>query len=595
MEIFENKTLGHYTTLEYLGCGSFSAVYTAVHNFTKERVALKIAHTNDKSLIEEFNKIVKSGLKGLLKMDHKDIIGIRDYFMISQDGTDYFVMVLDLVKGQSLDRTNVFESLSVDEKLKMFVRICEAISYAHNFEYTDQNDYQSFRLKGIFHGDIKPNNILITPENEPKIIDFSFLNLKRALDDNDTRFGNKEVNTGAFGTPGYMAPEQEASGVVNEKTDVYSLAVVLKQLIYGLKYDRQSDGSPIYAEINAVIEKAMQFNPTDRYTSVHAMIKDIEKLMHRTSKMNKWMPYAAAAVVLVCIAGYFLFTNDSASEYNQSESVQQADKNLHHGFQTAVLSSDALRGVKTGDEANVEVDISKNKYYALLIGNNDYKYWKKLQYPVTDIQNMRQTLSDNYTFEKENIRIVENGSYEQIYKAFESFTDSGPNTYLLIYYAGHGKYDQVTEKAALIPVDAEEHSDSKNITSDIIKDLLKKCKIHNILFISDACYLGAMASRGETKEETDKPDLSSFKSFVSKQSRKFISSGARETVPDKSYFNEYLIKYLKNNPHDITFEYTLYNDIIEPIQHNSQTTPVYGVFFDTKDEGGHFFFMKRKK
>ncbi|MBK6352769.1 MAG: hypothetical protein IPO72_18710 [Saprospiraceae bacterium] len=46
---------------------------------------------------------------------------------------------------------------------------------------------------------------------------------------------------------------------------------------------------------------------------------------------------------------------------------------------------------------------------------------------------------------------------------------------------------------------------------------------------------------------------------------------------------------------DITFEYTLYNDIIEPIRRNSSTTPVFGVFFDTRDEGGHFFFVKRKK
>ncbi|MBK8451329.1 MAG: caspase family protein [Saprospiraceae bacterium] len=238
--------------------------------------------------------------------------------------------------------------------------------------------------------------------------------------------------------------------------------------------------------------------------------------------------------------------------------------------------------------------MSKNKYYALLIGNNEYRHWKDLNYPIQDVNQMKNTLQSKYTFEKENIKIVENGTYEIIYKAFESFSDSGPNTYLLIYYAGHGKYDTETDKAALIPVDSELNSDSKNLTSDLIRDLLKKSKIHNILFISDACYLGAMASRGEHHDSIAKHDVSSFKSFASKQSRKFISSGAKETVPDKSYFNEYLIKYLNNNEHEFTFEYTIYNDIIEPIRRNSLTTPVYGVFFDTKDEGGHFFLIKRK-
>ncbi len=584
MDIFINKSFGNYTTQEYLGCGSFSAVYIAVHNYTKEKVALKIAHTNDKHIIEEFRKIVKSGLKGLLKIDHPDIIGIKEYFVVSEDGTDYFIMVLDLVGGQSLDRTNAVDALTVDEKLKMFVQISSAISYAHEFEYTDQNDYHSFRIKGIFHGDIKPNNIMVTPDWQAKIIDFSFLNLKKAVDESDIKVGNKEVNTGAFGTKGYMSPEQESTGIINEKTDIFSLGIVLKQLIYGLKYEKEVEQLPIYNKLNAIIEKATQHNPGDRYESVKSLIKDIQSLNQKPGTTKKWIPYAAAACILLLLS---LFVINKFSSNSSTNSENDAVSSIQFG--------DQQRGMKSKDTSNLEFDITKNKYYALLIGNNDYAHWKKLQYPITDVENMKKTLVENYTFEEKNITTIENGSYEKIYKGFESFTDQGPNTYLLVYYAGHGKYDKITDKAALIPVDAEENSDSKNITSDIIKDLLKKCRIHNILFISDACYLGAMASRGESSDSISKPDLSSFKSFASKQSRKFISSGAMETVPDKSYFNEYLIKYLKNNPNDITFEYTLYNDIIGPIQRNSVATPVYGVFFDTRDEGGHFFFVKRKK
>lgn len=67
MEILTKRIFGNYTLQEYLGSGSFSSVYIATHNYTKEQVALKVAHSTDIKLIEEFNHIVKTGLKGLLK------------------------------------------------------------------------------------------------------------------------------------------------------------------------------------------------------------------------------------------------------------------------------------------------------------------------------------------------------------------------------------------------------------------------------------------------------------------------------------------------------------------------------------------------
>ncbi|MFZ1515861.1 MAG: caspase family protein [Saprospiraceae bacterium] len=583
MKIFKNKVFGNYTTLDYLGKGSFTSVYTAVHNFTKEKVALKIAHTNDKTIIAEFNKIVKSGLKGLLKIDHKDIIGIREYFVVSEGNTEYFILVLDLVKGDSLDRTNVVDTCSLQEKLAMFGKICDAIIYAHEFEYEDQNEYHSYRIKGIFHGDIKPNNIMISQEMDPKIIDFSFLNLKKAAGESENFISEKEVNTGEFGTKGYMPPEQEDFGIINEKTDIYALGIVLKQLIYGFKFEKVAENKPIFLKLDKIIEKATQTKPELRYESVRALKFEVDNLSKNKFRLSPWISIAAS-VLIVGVIGFFFYQKNlksSTETYNSSSYHDNSEENQ--------------RGVKARDTTNFSVDLNKNKYYALLIGNNDYKHWKKLKYPVVDVDNMKNALLENYTFEPENIKVITNGTYETIYKGFESFTDHGPNTYLLIYYAGHGKYDNITDKTSLIPIDAEENSDSKNITSDIIKDLLKKCRIHNILFISDACYLGAMASRGLDKDSVERHDINTFKSFASKQSRKFISSGAQETVPDKSYFNEYLIKYLNTNPHDITFEYTLYNDIIEPIRRNSSTTPVFGVFFDTRDEGGHFFFVKRKK
>ncbi|MFZ1255870.1 MAG: caspase family protein [Saprospiraceae bacterium] len=580
MEILTKRIFGNYTLQEYLGSGSFSSVYIATHNYTKEQVALKVAHSTDIKLIEEFNHIVKTGLKGLLKIQHPNIIGIKEYFISSENNTSHFVMVLELIKGNSLDKIPNINSLSVQNKLNLFIKICNAIQFAHEFEYLDSNEYHSYKIKGIYHGDIKPNNIMVTPDLDPKIIDISFLNLKKISGENEPHIGNKEVNTGAFGTTGFMAPEQETLGVINEKTDIFALGIVLKQLIYGFKYENPGIKNTLHTNINKIIAKATHLNPNSRYDSVLCLRKDIVHLNSSFLIRHKWKALSIACTFLILV--YFLFNTNNGSSFTVfSKNIQE-------------LNNDNQRGVKSKNENLSNIDLSKNKYYALLIGNNEYRHWKDLNYPIQDVNQMKNTLQSKYTFEKENIKIVENGTYEIIYKAFESFSDSGPNTYLLIYYAGHGKYDTETDKAALIPVDSELNSDSKNLTSDLIRDLLKKSKIHNILFISDACYLGAMASRGEHHDSIAKHDVSSFKSFASKQSRKFISSGAKETVPDKSYFNEYLIKYLNNNEHEFTFEYTIYNDIIEPIRRNSLTTPVYGVFFDTKDEGGHFFLIKRK-
>lgn len=323
-------------------------------------------------------------------------------------------------------------------------------------------------------------------------------------------------------------------------------------------------------------------NSVSQHNNIQSIQREITELKINTRLIKNWI--ACIAVCIILLISFVLINKIITKTYNR----------LNMTFDTSVHYNDLHRGIKPIDKSPLQdIDIKKSIYYALLIGNNEYTYWSKLEYPITDIENMEESLIANYTFEKDHIKSIKNGSYEEIYKAFESYKEHGLNTFLLIYYAGHGKFDPVAQKASLIPVDAEKNSDSKNITSDMIRDLLKKSGIQNILFISDACYLGAMASRGLDNDTIETINFRSFNSFAHKQSRKFISSGAKEIVPDKSYFNEYLIKYLNNNPHEILFDYTLYNDIIEPVQNNSLITPVYGVFFDTNDEGGHFYFVKK--
>jgi serine/threonine protein kinase/tetratricopeptide (TPR) repeat protein len=209
--------IGRYKLLEQIGEGGCGVVYLAEQEYpVRRRVALKIIKPgmDTKSVIARF----EAERQALALMDHPNIAKVFDAGA-TESGRPYFVM--ELICGVKITEYCDQHSLTTEERLKLFVQVCQAIQHAHQ--------------KGIIHRDIKPSNILVaTTVNGaplPMVIDFGI-----AKATTNQRLTDKTLFTAfelLIGTPAYMSPEQAAltSVDVDTRTDIYSLGVLLYELL----------------------------------------------------------------------------------------------------------------------------------------------------------------------------------------------------------------------------------------------------------------------------------------------------------------------------------------------------------------------------
>src|SRR6266481_6189591 len=209
--------IGHYKLLQQIGEGGYGVVYMAEQEApVRRRVALKIIKPgmDTKSVIARF----EAERQVLALMDHPNIAKIFDAGA-TQSGRPYFVM--ELIRGIKITEYCDQYSLTTEDRLKLFMQVCQAVQHAHQ--------------KGIIHRDIKPSNILVTTtaggEPSPIVIDFGIAKAttNQPLTDN-TLFTAPEM---LIGTPAYMSPEQAALSTVDvdTRTDIYSLGVLLYELL----------------------------------------------------------------------------------------------------------------------------------------------------------------------------------------------------------------------------------------------------------------------------------------------------------------------------------------------------------------------------
>ena len=239
-------------------------------------------------------------------------------------------------------------------------------------------------------------------------------------------------------------------------------------------------------------------------------------------------------------------------------------------------------------------ELEKRSYYALIIAVQDYSDQSivDLDQPIGDAQALRDELIAEYTFHSENITLLENPTRSTIIETFDNLNANvEPTDNLLVFYAGHGIWDEKIEQGYWLPSDAKKSSKAAWLSNGTIRDYIRAIDSKHTLLITDACFGGGILKTREAFQSS-KAMLEMYKL----PSRKAMTSGALKTVPDKSVFIEYLIKALQSNEQPLisadqlftTFKYNVINN-----SPNGQV-PQYGVISQADDEGGDFIFLKQK-
>ncbi len=241
-----------------------------------------------------------------------------------------------------------------------------------------------------------------------------------------------------------------------------------------------------------------------------------------------------------------------------------------------------------------KIDIGFGKYYALLIGVSDYNDASNVPdlegLPTKDAKDLKDILVNQYSFEEEHVVLLNNSPTEnQILREFVKLKKKVTNKdNVLIFYAGHGVYDEATETGSWLPSDADPEYGLNMISNSTIKDYIKGINSKHTLLISDACFSGSIF-----KTRSYKAAPKSIKRKFELPSRKAITSGTLKTVPNKSVFLKYLIDRLRNNQEAYLTARKIFDRIEEPVMNNSKNVPQYGTIQEVGDEGGDFVFIRK--
>ncbi|MGN1301108.1 MAG: Stk1 family PASTA domain-containing Ser/Thr kinase [Clostridia bacterium] len=281
----QGKILGNrYEIIEKIGTGGMATVYRAKCHVLKREVAVKILRdefTTDNEFIKRFNAEAQSAAS----LTHPNIVSVYD---VGHEGNLYYI-VMELVKGKTLK-----EIIVEDGALAWKWAVDLAIQIARGLEKAHRNN--------IIHRDIKPHNIIITEEGVAKVTDFGIA--KAVSNSTITAFG------ATTGSVHYFSPEHAKGGHTDAKSDLYSLGVVMYEMVTGrvpfdadtpvsvaLKHIQEEPVEPIVLNsqipicLNKIILKAMQKEPSMRYQSATEMIRDLEMcLKDETGSFVKPIP-----------------------------------------------------------------------------------------------------------------------------------------------------------------------------------------------------------------------------------------------------------------------------------------------------------------
>ena len=255
---------------------------------------------------------------------------------------------------------------------------------------------------------------------------------------------------------------------------------------------------------------------------------------------------------------------------------------------------------ENGKEAEGKTTLAKfttdEKYYALIIGNNNYEKLEDLDNAVNDAKDLEKVLKEKYGF-KTTLLIDEKS--DETENAIIKFTQNrDKNDNILIYYAGHGELIKKQKRGYWLPTDAGSTQDSKWLSNNNIKDLIASSDAKHILLMVDSCFSGSLMRGSGENKSVEKLTPSAVERFKKLKTRLVMTSGGNEFVADgignskNSVFAEPLIKALKDN-NDVIRSIELFQTVQNYVINNADQTPNHSLIHGTGHNGGEFLFFPK--
>ena len=346
--------IGKYEVIRIIGKGATSVVYEALDPFVNRHVALKVVFKEalgDKEHGKRYHKlfVTEASLAG--KLSHPHIVSIYD--AVADDEASYIVM--EYVSGTTLEQYSRAENLlPINKVIEIVFKCTKALDYASKH--------------GVIHRDIKPANIMLSGENDIKITDFGAAQTS----------ATETTQITGIGSPAYMSPEQVKELTLTNQTDIFSLGVVLYQLLTGrLPFQATNNYSMIYQIINteapapslvrpdvppqldAIVKRALQKDTAERYQTWEEVARDLVAVFGNLQRPEKNIPDSEKFNVLRTLAFFKGFADVELWEvlrvttWNKHPPGHELIKEGDIGKSFFILAAGEVKVTKQGNLLNV--------------------------------------------------------------------------------------------------------------------------------------------------------------------------------------------------------------------------------------------------
>jgi CHASE2 domain-containing sensor protein len=347
-ELFRQLTAGryprlpNYTIIGQVGKGGFGVVYKAIHHAKERTEALKVLFSKTPLLTEYFQNEVHL----IARLRHPNIATLYD----AQLSTPPLYYTMEFVEGERLSEYLKRGNVSLAERIGIIKSVAQAVSYAHT--------------QGVVHRDLKPQNILLDHDGQARVVDFGISVKLAEVRAPEADAATSKGREGPVGTVGYIAPEQQKGGVVDERADIFSLGALLFHCVTGeparlanvadqrirILRERQVVQPE---DLSAIIGRCVAQAPDDRYASCSDFVADLDNYLAGRMTMareNPSIPYllfrgatlvmrdfpvtvrSAVLILVASLLTWYFWAMESSASGKRRLAERPADRTVMIGF-----------------------------------------------------------------------------------------------------------------------------------------------------------------------------------------------------------------------------------------------------------------------